>query len=401
MENLFIARQPIYDLKQTVMGYELLYRNGDVDKAIFEDANQASCETILNTFMHIGIDNLIGSALAFINLPYDFLIFESLTPMFKEQTVLEILEDIEPTPESIEGIKRLKSQGYRIALDDFEYDDKFIPFLQLADFIKIDILDKDEATIRRQYSRTSKYNALVIAEKVETQQMYTLCKDVGFEYFQGFFFCRPQLVKQKHIPANKAVALNLLNKLQNPDIDFNELESILAQDIALSYKFLRYINSAAFSLRREIDSIKDAITLLGLSNTKNWVSMILMSRSVDSKPDELIATAMIRGKMCELLAEQQKPALKSQMFIIGLFSVLDALMDMEMIDLLDNIILSMPIKLALLDHSGDHGAILEQVLQYEQFCWDELIKTGIKSSVFTESYLEAVNWTKAQMAGIK
>lgn len=401
MENLFIARQPIYDLKQTVMGYELLYRNGDVDKAIFEDANQASCETILNTFMHIGIDNLIGSALAFINLPYDFLIFESLTPMFKEQTVLEILEDIEPTPESIEGIKRLKSQGYRIALDDFEYDDKFIPFLQLADFIKIDILDKDEATIRRQYSRTSKYNALVIAEKVETQQMYTLCKDVGFEYFQGFFFCRPQLVKQKHIPANKAVALNLLNKLQNPDIDFDELESILVQDIALSYKFLRYINSAAFSLRREIDSIKDAITLLGLSNTKNWVSMILMSRSVDSKPDELIATAMIRGKMCELLAEQQKPALKSQMFIIGLFSVLDALMDMEMIDLLDNIILSMPIKLALLDHSGEHGAILEQVLQYEQFCWDELMKTGIKSSVFTESYLEAVNWTKVQMAGIK
>ena len=126
------------------MGYELLYRNGDVDKAIFEDANQASCETIINTFMHIGIDNLIGSALAFINLPYDFLIIESLTPMFKEQTVLEILEDIEPTPEAIDGIKRLKSQGYRIALDDFEYDAKFIPFLELADFIKIDILDKDE-----------------------------------------------------------------------------------------------------------------------------------------------------------------------------------------------------------------------------------------------------------------
>ena len=400
MENLFIARQPIYDLKQTVMGYELLYRNGDVDKAIFEDANQASCETIINTFMHIGIDNLIGSALAFINLPYDFLIFESLTPMFKEQTVLEILEDIEPTPETIEGIKRLKYQGYRIALDDFEYDDKFIPFLELADFIKIDILDKDKATIQQQHNNISKYDAIVIAEKVETQQMYTLCKDVGFEYFQGFFFCRPQLVKQKHVPANKAVALNLLNKLQNPDIDFDELESILAQDVAMSYKFLRYINSAAFSLRREIDSIKDAITLLGLSNTKNWVSMILMSRSVDSKPDELIATAMIRGKMCELLAEQQKPAIKSQMFIVGLFSVLDALMDMEMIDLLDNIILSMPIKLALLDHSGDHGAILEQVLQYEQFCWDELMKTGIKSSVFTESYLEAVNWTKAQMASL-
>ena len=176
MENLFIARQPIYNLKQAVMGYELLYRNGDVDKAIFEDANQASCETIINTFMHIGIDNLIGSALAFINLPYDFLIIESLTPMFKEQTVLEILEDIEPTPEAIDGIKRLKSQGYRIALDDFEYDAKFIPFLELADFIKIDILDKDEASIRQQFNNISKYDALVIEEKVETQQMYSLCQ---------------------------------------------------------------------------------------------------------------------------------------------------------------------------------------------------------------------------------
>jgi len=273
--------------------------------------------------MHIGIDNLIGSAQAVMNLPYDFLIIESLTPMFKEQTVLEILENIEPTPEAIEGIKRLKSQGYRIALDDFEYDDKFIPFLELADFIKIDILDKDEATIQQQYNNISKYDALVIAEKVETQQMYSLCKDIGFEYFQGFFFCHPQLVKQKHLPANKAVALNLLNKLQNPEINFEELESILAQDVAMSYKLLRYINSAAFSLRREIDSIKDAITLLGLTNTKNWVSMILMSRSVDSKPDELIATAMIRGKMCELLAGQQIPAIKSQMFIVGLFSVLD------------------------------------------------------------------------------
>ena len=401
MENLFIARQPIYDVKQTVMGYELLYRNGDVDKAIFDDANQASCETILNTFMHIGIDNLIGSALAFINLPYDFLIIESLTPMFKEQTVLEILEDIEPTPDTIEGIKRLKSQGYRIALDDFEYDDKFIPFLDLADFIKIDVLNKDEASIKQQHNAVSRYNAIIIAEKVETQEMYTLCKDIGFDCFQGFFFCRPQLVTQKHIPTNKAVALNLLNKLQQPDIDFVELESILAQDITLSYKFLRYINSAAFSLRREIDSIKDAITLLGLSNTRNWVSMILMSRSVDSKPDELIATAMIRGKMCELLAEQHKPGIKSQMFIVGLFSVLDALMDMEMIDLLDTIILSSPIKLALLDHSGDHGAILDQVLQYEQFNWGDLMKTGIQSHIFTDAYLEAVNWTKAQIEGLK
>ncbi|MDH5473182.1 MAG: HDOD domain-containing protein [Gammaproteobacteria bacterium] len=401
MENLFIARQPVYDLKQTVIGYELLYRNGDFDRAIFEDGNQASCETIINSFMHIGIDNLVGSALAFINLPYEFVVNDTMTPMFKEQTVLEILEDIEPTIEAIEGIKRLKSEGYKIALDDFEYDDKFIPFLELADFIKIDVLDKDQTTIQKQLNNASQFNALIIAEKVETQEMYSLCKEIGFKYFQGFFFCRPQMIKQKHIPANKAVALSFLNKLQNPDIDFGDLESILAQDVTLSYKLLRYINSAAFSLRREVDSIKDAITLLGLINTRNWVSMILMSKAVDSKPGELITIAMIRGKMCELLATKTQPDIKSQMFIVGLFSVLDALMDMEMIDLLDTIILSAPIKMALLDHSGDHGAILSQVLLYENFQWNELIQTGIEPFIFTESYLEAVNWAKEQINALQ
>ncbi|MDH5765954.1 MAG: HDOD domain-containing protein, partial [Gammaproteobacteria bacterium] len=230
--------------------------------------------------------------------------------------------------------------------------------------------------------------------------MLTLCQNCGLEYFQGFYFCKPQLVKQKHIPANKAVALNLLNKLQNPDIEFETLESILAQDVALSYKFLRYINSAAFSLRREIDSIKDAIALLGIKNTRNWVSMLLMSKTGENKPDELISIALIRGKMCELMAEKIQPEIRNQMFIVGLFSVLDALMDMEMIDLLDTIILSSPIKMALLDHAGDHGKILDYVLLYEQFQWDKILKTGIKPSVFTDAYLEAVEWGKTQIAAI-
>lgn len=400
MENLFIARQPVYDLKQTVIGYELLYRNGDVDKAIFDDGNLASSETIINTFMHIGIDSLVGSSVAFINLPYDFIINESLTPMFKEQIVLELLEDIEPDEKSIAGIKQLKSQGYKIALDDFEYDEKYMPFLELADYVKIDVIDKNETEIRYHLDKVSRFDAIIIAEKVETQEMYNLCKDIGFKYFQGFFFCRPQLVKQKNIPANKAVALNLLNKLQDPDIDYSELETVLAQDVALSYKFLRYINSAAFSLRREVDSIKDAIALLGLNNTKNWVSMILMAKSIDNKPGELISVAMIRGKMCELIATKTQPEIKDQMFIVGLFSVLDALMDMEMIELLDTITLIAPIKMALLDHSGEHGVILEQVLNYEHFYWDLLLRSGIDPNIFTESYLQAVEWAKNQMAAL-
>ncbi len=400
MDHLFIARQPIYNRDKGVMGYELLYRNSLINAANFEDGDQASCETILNTFMHIGIDNIAGSAYAFINLPREFIINEDLTPMFNEQSVLEILEDIEPDTEVINGIKRLKNAGYQIALDDFVYKDKLIPLIELADFIKIDIYELTEDEVRQQLNLLKKYNPRFIAEKVETYESFQFCYDLGFDFFQGYFFCYPEILKQKSLPSNKMVVLNLLQKLQNPEIESDELEQILIQDITLSYKLLRYINSAAFGFRREVDSIKDAIVLLGINNLKNWISLIMMSKIIDTKPTELILTGMIRGKMCELLAEKHHPEVKHQMFIIGLFSVLDAIMDQPLIDLLDTVILSTDIKLALLDYSGVQGEIYKYVLQYEKCNWDELYHSNINTSEFIQSYLTAVNWADESMKAL-
>ncbi len=400
MDNLFIARQPIYNRDKGVMGYELLYRNNANNEANFSDGELASCETILNTFMHIGIDNIAGSAYAFINLPREFIVNEELTPMFNEQSILEILEDIEPDDEVINGIKRLKKAGYKIALDDFEFRENLIPFIELADFIKIDIhaLSKDE--IERQLTLLKKYDTLFIAEKIETHELYQFCYELGFDYFQGYFFCYPEILEQKSLPSNKMVVLNLLQKLQDPDIESDELEQILVQDITLSYKLLRYINSAAFGLRREVDSIKDAIVLLGIDNLKNWITLILMSKIIDSKPTELILIGMIRGKMCEILAEKYFSKVKHQMFIIGLFSVLDALMDQPLIDLLDTVILSTEIKLALLDYAGIQGEIYKYVLQYEKCNWNELNNSDINAAEFIQSYLTAVNWADQSMKAL-
>ena len=392
METLFVARQPIYDKKLTVVGYELLYRSGDMQEAVFDDGDLASCETILNAFMHIGIDTLTGSSLAFINYPKEFVINESLTAMFKEQSVLEILEDVEPTEDVIDGIKRLKAEGYKIALDDFKYDIQRQSLVDLADFIKIDVIANDKQEVLAELEHLSAFKGKIIAEKVETQAMHTLCEELGFDYFQGFFFCKPQLVKQKHIPANKAVVLNLLNKVQDPELNYDEFEAILAQDVSLTYKLLRYINSAMFSLRREVDSIKDAVVLLGQDNVKKWISLILMSKVSDTKPDELIVTALVRARMCELIAEKAYPEVKSQMFIIGLFSVLDALMDTPMIDLLDTVILSVPIKMALLDQVGTPGEIYQLVLDYERFNWEALKDHRVSTDILVTSYIEAVEW---------
>jgi len=400
MDHLFIARQPIYNRDKSVIGYELLYRNSRVNRANISDGDEASCITILNSFMHIGIDNIAGSAYAFINLPREFIVNKDMTPMFNEQAVLEILEDIKPDDEVINGIKRLKDEGYLIALDDFVFQDKLIPLIELADFIKIDIhaLTKDE--VKHQFNLLSKYSVKFIAEKVETYELYQFCYDLGFNYFQGYFFCYPEILQQKSLPSNKLVILNLLQKIQNPEISSDELELILVQDITLSYKLLRYINSAAFGLRREIDSIKDAIILLGIDNLKNWISLIMMSKIVASKPTELIVTGMIRGKMCEKLAELHHPEVKHQMFIIGLFSVLDAIMDMPLIDLLDTVILSSEVKLALLDYSGVQGEIYHYVLQYEKSNWDELLSSSINAEEFIQSYLEAVNWADESMKSL-
>ena len=400
MDHLYIARQPIYDLKKAVMGYELLYRSNAVNQANIIDADQASCETILNSFMHIGIDNIVGSALAFINLPREFVVNDNLTPMFRDQSVLEILEYVKPDDEVIEGLKRLKSEGYRIALDDFVFRKKLIPFVELADFIKIDVRTLTKTEIEKQVALLKPYNVKLIAEKVETHEAYQDCFDLGFEYFQGFFFCYPVMLTRKSLPSNKLVILNIINKLHEPDIGSDELEKILVQDIALSYKLLRYINSAAFALRREVDSIKEAIILLGMDNLKNWVTLIMMSRIIESKPAELIVTGMIRGKMCELLAENKHPEIKHQMFIIGLFSVLDALMDQPLIELLDNVILSTPIKLALLDKSGTQGEIYQHVLQYEKCNWDELNTLNVNTDEYTQSYLKAVNWADQSMEAL-
>ncbi len=401
MDNIFIARQPIYDRNKGVLGYELLYRNSTVNEALIEDGDSASCETILNTFMHIGIDSIAGSALAFINLPREFLVNEALTPMFREQSILEVLEDVAADEEVIAGLKRLKSQGFKIALDDFVFTEAVKPLLELADFVKIDVLNLTEDQVHQQLAHLKPYAVKLIAEKVETPQLYRVCEALPFDYFQGFFFCRPELLHRKKLPANKLVILNLIKQLQDPDIEAEDLERILIQDIALSYKLLRYINSAAFALRREIDSIKDAIILLGIRNLKNWVTLIMMSNIAEIKPAELIVTAMIRGKMCELLAEKKYPEVKNQMFVIGLFSVLDALMDQPMIELLDTVILSTSIKLALLDKAGPAGEIYQYVLDYEHSNWDELTNAEIDSESFIQAYTQAVHWADESLKALK
>lgn len=397
MENIFIARQPIYDRDIKLIGYELLYRSGDTNVATFVDGKAASSEVILNGFLNIGFDGLVGSSLAFINITEDFILDESLTPMFENQTILEVLEDIEPSAEVVAGVKRLKSNGYRIALDDFQYSPKYDELLKLADFVKLDVIELSTEEIIRELNHLKKYDVKIIAEKVETPEMYAFCNELAFDFFQGFHFCKPQMVRHKHVRSNKLVVLNLFKQLNKPDFDFNDIEKALAQDATLTFKLLRYVNSAAFAQRKEIDSIKEALLLVGGDTIKKWTTMILLMQLTEGKPQELLVTALVRARMCELLDS----ANNGQMFTIGLISLLDALMDQPLVELLDELALSTSIKLALLDYEGGNGEILLNVKLYEQGQWAELVKHGVDAQSYFSCYMDAVKWADSTIKSLQ
>ena len=400
MDDIFVARQPIYNKSNILIGYELLYRAGDTDVAEFTDGKVASSEVILNSFMNIGLDGLVGSAKAFINIPEELVINESFTPMFENQTVLEILEDINPTDEVVAGVNRLKEQGYEIALDDFQYTVEYERLLELTDYVKIDVVQFDMDEVEKQLKYIKKFNIKLIAEKIETQEIYESCVNLGFEYFQGFYFCKPQLVKKKHTPSNKIVVLNILNKLDNPNYDLDDVENTLALDAVLTFKILRYVNSAAFSQRKEIESIKEALVLVGGNTIKKWATLILMTQLMEGKPQALFVTALVRARMCELIAEHRGEN-SEQMFTIGLLSLIDALMDTPMIDLLDELALSTPVKLALLDYDGESGLILKNVIDYEKGQWNDLLVHGIDVKAYSSCYMEAVKWADSTVEALK
>lgn len=389
LNEVFVARQPVFDRKLDVLGYELLYRSGDTATAGPINGNQATSQVILNAFMEIGLETLVGDRRAFINITKGFLERGLANGLPTEQVVLEVLEDVRPTRVVIDALRELKAKGYTIALDDFVYREELQPLVDLAEIVKVDVLaigmDQLEAHVEHLRPNPCK----LLAEKVETQAEYERCRDLGFDYFQGYFFSRPAIVKGKRLPANRLAILQLLTRLHDPNVEVNELERMIKQDVALSYKLLRYINSPYFALRKEVSSIQQAIVLIGLKAIKVWATLIALS-GINDKPDELIKTAMIRAKTCEKLAEAAELE-GPEMFTVGLFSTLDAMLDLSMEDIVAALPLSVHIRDALLKGEGTMGAILNDVLAYERGEWEK-ISSPVNPQVLADGYMQSLTW---------
>ncbi|OUR64571.1 histidine kinase [Methylophaga sp. 42_25_T18] len=389
--SIALARQPIFDNDLNTYAYELLFR-GDLanESGVTEfNGDLATSQVINHTFMEFGIDRVIGNKLGFINLTRAFLTGEIPLPFDNKQFVLEILEDIVIDDEIINAVKKFSSQGFTIALDDFIYHEELKPIIALADIIKIDLLALTEQELIEHVEILKQENVKLLAEKVETEEQFQLCKKLGFDYYQGYFFCKPSIIDDKPLPDNKVVALRLLHSLQNPNISIDEIESLVSQDLSLSFKLLRCLNSAAFSLPKKVESLRQAVVYLGLKTIKSWATIIAFS-SIEASSNEVMTTTLIRAKMAEELA----PAFNCDSetgFMAGLFSPLDAMLNKPMPELLQSLPMDDTIKGALQDFEGDLGKLLLFVVSYEQGDL-AVVPKNITIAELNQTYVTATEW---------
>jgi EAL and modified HD-GYP domain-containing signal transduction protein len=390
--EIFIARQPIFDSKAEVFAYELLYRSGHTATAGVIDGNAASSQVILNAFVDMDIDEITDSRLAFVNLTTDFLYGKLPLPLPAGSLVIEVLEDIEVDDALVDALHGFAKQGYTIALDDYAFAGDRAELLECVDIVKLEYPAFDEASLREAVARLKQFGVKLLAEKVETQADYELCRELGFDYFQGYFFSKPKIMSGQAIKPNRLPVLRALAILQDPDCDINELEQLISNDVSMSYKILRIINSALYNIPRTIDSVKQAITALGLKAIREWMVIITLT-DVDDKPRELVNLCLQRARMMQLLAEARSlnPDVS---FTTGLFSAIDALMDQKMEDVLRELPLADEVVAALLRQEGILGRQLLSVIQFERADWDAFDCSDEELDSLQDSYQQAMQWSR-------
>ncbi len=393
--DVFVARQPIFNLKKEIFGYELLFRTGMSNAFPDIDGDTATTSLLSSSFFTVGIDRISGGKISFVNFTEDLLLKRYPEMFPAEKIMVEILEDIEPTPDVIEACTALKENGYALALDDFVYDKRFDELIELADIIKVDFLLSPQDEIEQMLKVLSKYKCKLLAEKIETYQEFELSKIMGFEYFQGYFFSKPEVLKNKEIPANKFTILQLVSEVTKENLDIDNLERLVNQDVSISYKLLNYLNSAYFNRIQPISSLRQAIAFLGARGIRQFISLVAIGQLTEGKPNELIRTSIIRARMLELIGTELKRD-GGELFMLGLFSLVDAMLDNTMENLIPQMPLSDNISEALISRTGKIFRFLRIIESYELGLWEEFDKNIADLSILPEKvvdfYLEAVGW---------
>ena len=328
MMEVFVARQPILDGNKQTFGYELLFRDGMSNIFPDVDGDVATTKVLASSFLSIGIENLTGGKVAFVNFSEELLV--RMVPLMfpREKLMVEVLEDVEPGESVVTACRKLTGKGYRLALDDFSYKPDLEPLIGLAMMIKVDFMATPIEEIKALVDRMQGRNVTLLAEKVETHEDFQQAQAMGFQYFQGYFFNKPEIIAGRDIHPSRIALLRIIAEANRKDFSFKKLEKLIAQDVSTAYKLLRYINSSYFQRVQEISSIKQAIIFLGETEVRQFISLIGMAGLAADKPNELIRVSIIRARLCQLLGKASALDVdESELFTLGLFSLIDAIMD--------------------------------------------------------------------------
>lgn len=394
--DAYVARQPIFDLKQDVFAYELLFRSGTENVFRHNDGDQATRLTIGNSVNLLGLEDLVDGRKAFINMTRQLLIDEMFTVLPPKHAVVEVLETVEPDAQVIEACRKLKKDGYLLALDDFAFHPRFKPLLELADFVKIDFIASTKEQ-RKLMAKMYGDSLSLLAEKVETREEVTEAIDLGYKYFQGYFFCKPEIIAAKELVSVKQQYLRFLQQVNEPDIDFDKIEQTLKSEVSLSVKLLRYLNSAGFGLAQKITSIKQALVLLGEEPLRKWASLVALTSLAADKPAALVVTCLSRARFGELIAGYINLSERTlDLFLMGMLSTLDAMLDRPLVRALAGLAVNQDVKTSLLGANTTLGNVYRLILACERADWPVAssvsAQLGLTEAQVAKVHRESLQW---------
>ena len=392
-----VARQGIYDSTLRLTAYELLFRPTSDAGVQLNDPDAATAQVLVTAFSDVGLDALVGSHRAFVNVPYAFLTQGYCQTLPTDRVVLEILEDVEVDRQVIDVARGLVALGHTLALDDFVFRDGIEPLIELADIVKLDVLALSPAELARHVALLRPFGVTLLAEKVEAAAQIAGLRAMGFEYFQGFALQRPTTVRAHTTGANKSVLLQILAEVHKPDVTAAHLVDTVSRDPSIAYALLRILNSAHLSLPSKVTSLHQALVLLGIDGLRNWTTMMAMGRLA---PDshEALSDALVRAKMCELCA-QDAGASPAIVFTAGLLSALPVTLDRPLAEIVAELALAPALRSALIEHEGPEGRVLAWVLSYEAEDQRRLAELGAPPTV-ANAFIDAVRWSTSLVGAL-
>ena len=396
----YVARQPIVDTSQQLYAYELLFRDGEKNCFPNISPDEATSRILAASHLNVGLEAVTNGALAFINFHTDTLLHRFPTSLDPKNVVIEITETVDVSDDLVEACQQINAQGYRLALDDYDLEEKWQVLLPLISIVKFDITTVTDQQIRETVPVLKAHNIELVAERVETKEQFHYYRQLGFDYFQGYFFARPEVIRHRKMSSSAVNMLELLKESTAAELNIENINAILERDVSLSYLLLRFINNPTVNKRNEITSLKHAMTFMGEQEVRKFIALLSLANLSDGQPGEILSMSLVRARFCELILVAMKDQSKPNSgFLTGMLSLIDTLMEQEMRELVNKLPLPADVSGALCGENNHLKQCLQLANAFERGQWGKVraisTRFGLTQKQLHETYINALSWAAA------